>query len=355
MLEDAYKALLDNLNQSRQCAMLTHFYLHDERKGTIMNKMLLTKDDIKSRSFNLPDEIYKKIDFCLNSGMLTSIKVEQDEVILIEPFKPKPRLVVFGGGHIAKPLSEFSNKVGFSVTVIDDRPFFANNERFPEADKVICENFEKCFNSLNLQESDYAVIVTRGHKYDSVVLRQVLKYDLSYIGMIGSKRRVSAMRDELIDEGFSESKLDLVNAPIGLDIGAITPDEIAISIVSQLISCKNKALIDKFGKNLVLPELDMEVIERTSEKCEMPKTIITILSTKGSVPRKAGAKMLTFYDGKTVGSIGGGCSEAEVLTKAKDIMLNKGFSLEYVDMTGEAAENEGMVCGGIMEVLIEAI
>ena len=86
----------------------------------------------------------------------------------------------------------------------------------------------------------------------------------------------------------------------------------------------------------------------------MPKVIVTILSSKGSVPRKAGAKMIAYLDGRTVGSIGGGCSESGVISKAREIMLSKGFLIEYVDMTGDVAESEGMVCGGVMEVLVES-
>ncbi|NTW45162.1 MAG: XdhC family protein, partial [Anaerolineaceae bacterium] len=109
------------------------------------------------------------------------------------------------------------------------------------------------------------------------------------------------------------------------------------------------------GKKFSFPEFDMEVIEKISESSEIPKALLTILSTKGSVPRKAGAKMAVYYDGRTIGSIGGGCSEAGVITNARRIMLDKGFIIQHVDMTGDVAESEGMVCGGIMDVLIEVI
>jgi xanthine dehydrogenase accessory factor len=354
MLEEQYKTLLTKINEGNKCILLTYLDLLSDKQGSISKKVLLTNEEIEKRSFPVHDDVYEKICFCLDSGMLEFIHTDRSSIILVEPFMPKPRLVVFGGGHIAKPLSEIAAKVGFSVTVIDDRPFFANAERFPEAEVVICESFEKSFLFVNLRKSDFVVIITRGHRHDGVVLRKVLNHDLSYIGMIGSKRRVSAMREELTYEGFAKAKLDLVNAPIGLDIGAITPDEIAISIVSQLISYKNKASINKFGKNIIFPELDMEVIERISKKSPMPKALITILSSKGSVPRKAGSKMIAYFDGRTIGSIGGGCSEAGVLTRAKDIMLDKGFLIEHVDMTGDVAEDEGMVCGGVIDVLIEA-
>lgn len=354
MLENLYKSLLDKVNAGNKCVMLTYLDLHSDRHGSITEKILFTSEELNKRSLLISDDIYEKICLCLENGKLEIIYMEQNEAILIEPFIPKPRLVVFGGGHIAKPLSEFAARVGFSVTIVDDRPFFANADRFPEAEHVICQSFVKCFDLVHLKASDFVVIITRGHRHDGVVLREVLKHDLRYIGMIGSKRRVIAMREELLNEGFAKSKLDLVNAPIGLDISAITPDEIAISIVAQLISYKNQASIGKFGKNFSFPELDAKVAEKASEMSPLPKAIITILSSKGSVPRKASAKMVAYYDGSTIGSIGGGCSEAGVLTMAKDIMLDKGFLIEHVDMTGEVAEAEGMVCGGVMEVLIES-
>ncbi len=353
MQESLYELLLKKIKAGNECVMLTYLDLHSNRNGSIADKVLLTKEDIEKRILPLSDDIYQQICFSLESGKLQTVNIENNKLLLIEPFIPKPRVIIFGGGHIAKPLSEFAARVGFSVNIIDDRPFFANSGRFPEAERVICENFEKSFNIINFKKSDYVVIVTRGHRHDGVVLREALKHELSYIGMIGSKRRVKAMMEELLEEGFSRDKLALVNSPIGLDIGAITPDEIAISIIAELISYKNKGINHKSGERFTLPEFDMEVAEKVFEKSSMPKALITILSSKGSVPRKAGAKMVAYLDGRTVGSIGGGCSEAGVITKARELMLDKGFLIEHVDMTGDVAESEGMVCGGVMEVLVE--
>lgn len=354
MLENIYKVLLEKVNGGNQCVMLTYLDSQNNRNGTITEKILLTGVDIENKTFPLHNDIYREIQLSISTGKIRIINIEENKVILLEPFIPKPRLIVFGGGHIAKPLSEFASRIGFSISVIDDRPFFANKGRFPEAENVICEDFEKSFNLLNIRKSDYVVVITRGHRYDGVVLREILKRDVSYVGMIGSKRRVKGMMEELLSEGFSKEKLELVNSPIGLAIGAITPDEIAISIVAQLISFKNKHTINKDGESFILPEFDIEVIEKIFEKSEMPKVIITILSSKGSVPRKAGAKMVAYLDGRTVGSIGGGCSESGVISKAREIMMDKGFFIEHVDMTGDVAEAEGMVCGGIMEVLVES-
>lgn len=353
MFNDLYKTLLTKVNEGSKCVMLTYLNFHKDRSGSIKEKVLLTYEDIQNRAYALNENVYEKIQLSLDTGKLEIIKAEKDNTILIEPFIPKPRLIIFGGGHVAKPVSEFAARVGFSVIVVDDRPSFANIGRFPEAEQVICESFEKSFGLINFRRTDFVVIVTRGHRHDGIVLREALKHDLSYTGMIGSKRRVRAMMEELANEGFDKDKLHSVNSPIGIDIGAITPDEIAVSIVAQLISFKNKGAIDKFGKDFVFPLFDADVAARISEGSSIPRAIITILSSKGSTPRKAGAKMIAYQDGTTIGSIGGGCSEAGVITSARTIMSDKGFLIEHVDMTGEVAESEGMVCGGIIEVLIE--
>jgi xanthine dehydrogenase accessory factor len=325
--------------------MLTYLDSHSGRNGSISDKIVLTEEDIEKKSYSLNDDIYEKVSLSFGTGKPQMVTIEENTSILVEPFLPKPRLIIFGGGHVSKPLSEFASRVGFSVTMVDDRPFFANTTRFPEAERVICESFEKSFGLINLRKSDFVVIVTRGHRYDALVLSEVLNHTLSYIGMIGSSRKVNGMKEELLSQGFSKEKLDSICAPIGIEINSITPDEIAISIVAQLISYKNKVYINKSGEKFNFPEFDIEVAEKISKESSMPKALLTILSSKGSVPRKAGAKMVAYYDGRTIGSIGGGCSEAEVITKARDIMSDKGFLIEHVDLTGEVAETEGMACG----------
>lgn len=354
MFNDLYRKLLAKINDGEKCVMVTHLRLLNDRNGSIEEKVLFTKEDVKNKSYSLEDSIYDRILFSLDTGKPEIIKTGENKAVLIESFIPKPRLFIFGGGHVAKPVSEFAARVGFSVVIIDDRPSFANKNRFPEADRVICEDFEKSFEMIDFRESDFVVIVTRGHRYDGIVLREALKHKLKYVGMMGSKRRVRAMKQELEQEGFDKEAIESIKAPIGLDIGGITPDEIGISIVAELISYKNRGLIDKLGKEHVIPEFDVDVFKDISEESPIPRALITILSSKGSTPRKAGTKMVAYMDGRTVGTIGGGCSEAEIITKARMMMDEKGFSIEHVDMTGEIAESEGMVCGGIMEVLIES-
>jgi xanthine dehydrogenase accessory factor len=274
-----------------------------------------------------------------------------EEKYLLEPYFPAPKLVIFGGGHIARPLSLYAARAGFGVTVIDDRPSFANVIRFPDAGRVICESFQKSFEMINLNRSVFVAIITRGHRHDMDCLRAVLKHETAYVGMIGSRRRVRNTKEQLLLEGYEGAVIDRLMAPIGLDIGAVTPDEIAFSIVAQLIQQRRMGM----SKKTNWPEFDLEVLNELSVNDSSPKALVTIISTKGSVPRKAGAKMLVYNDGRIVGSIGGGCSEGEVIINARKILKTGGYMIQRVDMTGDIAEEEGMACGGIMDVLIEPL
>jgi xanthine dehydrogenase accessory factor len=156
--------------------------------------------------------------------------------VLIEVVEAPARLVIVGGGHIGRALCTVAALVGFTVTVIDDRPEYAHPARFPEADRVICDDFEDALEALDSDANTYYVLVTRGHKQDELSLRVVLRKPAwAYVGMIGSKRRTSAVLQHLEDDGYPRALLDRVHTPIGLDIGAETPEEIAVSIVAELI------------------------------------------------------------------------------------------------------------------------
>ena len=162
--------------------------------------------------------------------------------ILIEPIIPAPMLYIFGAGHISIPLSIIGKMLDFAVTVIDDRTDFANKERFPEVDEIYAEDIKKVFDKLNVNESSYIVIVTRGHAHDEVVLEWAVTTPAFYIGMIGSKTKNQTIYSHLKQRGVSQETLDRVHAPIGLKINAETPEEIAVSIMAEIIHVKRNAL-----------------------------------------------------------------------------------------------------------------
>jgi xanthine dehydrogenase accessory factor len=160
--------------------------------------------------------------------------------IFIEPVLPVAKLYIFGAGHVAQSLYKVAQIAGFDISIIDDRDSYANRERFPQAREVIAEDFEEAMARLTPNETSYIVIVTRGHRDDMRVLRWAVQTSARYVGMIGSKRKTITISRELVKEGIPEQMFERVHAPVGLDIGAITPEEIAIAITAELIAARRR-------------------------------------------------------------------------------------------------------------------
>ncbi len=158
--------------------------------------------------------------------------------LMLEVHEAPATLLIVGGGHIGKALAALGDLCGFSVAVLDDRPDYAKPERFPEADRVICADFVAALRDFPVDAGTYVVCVTRGHKHDEASLGQVVGSPAAYVGMIGSRRRVGAVLRHLIDEGADREAVARVHTPIGLDIGAETPEEIAISIMAEIVQVR---------------------------------------------------------------------------------------------------------------------
>ena len=188
--------------------------------------------DEKSRvlTFDLTD------DSLTDSGLICGDKLE----IFIEPVLPVPRVVIFGAGHISLQLSKIATVAGFKSWIVDDRPVYANENRFPEADRIFSDSFEDAFRHIRPDHNTYLVIVTRGHKDDESVLRWAVDTDARYIGMIGSNKKIQAVARKLQSEGVSKQLLEGVHMPIGLDIGAIAPEEIAVAIFAEMIHYRRR-------------------------------------------------------------------------------------------------------------------
>jgi xanthine dehydrogenase accessory factor len=161
--------------------------------------------------------------------------------VYLEPILPVPLLYLFGAGHVAHNVYKVARTAGFDVVVVDDRESYANAERFPDAREVIAEDFEPALARITPNENAYLVIVTRGHRDDMRILRWAVQTSARYIGMIGSKRKVLTIYKELEQEGLDPQLFERVMAPVGLEIGAVTPEEIAVSIVAEMIACKRNA------------------------------------------------------------------------------------------------------------------
>ena len=280
-------------------------------------------------------------------GSLPSVVTEDGIRIYRERIGGRKKLYICGGGHVSMPIIRIGKMIGFTVTVLEDRPKFADNARAAGADRVFCEPFGDGLARITGDEDSWFVIVTRGHRYDTECLECILRKRHAYVGMMGSRRRVAIVKDQLHQKGVSRELLDSVHTPIGLKIGAETPEEIAVSIMAEIIQVKNSR--DNSGG------YSEEMLRGLMSEDGRKKTVATIVSRKGSAPRGIGTKMLIYEDGMTVDTIGGGCVESEIIQKAL-LMMRTGtpeFQICRVDMTMDAAEDEGMVCGGVVEVMME--
>jgi xanthine dehydrogenase accessory factor len=174
-------------------------------------------------------------DFAEESGLICGGQME----VFIEPIEPAPDVYIFGAGHVGASLAKMAYDTGFRVHVIDDREKFASAERFDAGIEVIADDIPAWLEGHTLPPTAYAVIVTRGHRHDFDVLRLLAPANLRYLGLIGSRAKIKRIYDALQDEGMTPESLQHVHAPIGLDIGAITPQEIAVSILAELIAVKH--------------------------------------------------------------------------------------------------------------------
>lgn len=174
-------------------------------------------------------------DFAEESGLICGGQMD----VYIEPLEPAPQLYLIGAGHVAYHVAPLAHSVGFRIHVLDDREKFANRERFPHATEVIVESIPDWLARAEIPAHAYAVIVTRGHRHDLDALRVLAGRDLRYLGLIGSRAKIARIYDALTDEGLPADRLRLVHAPIGLDIGAVTPQEIAVSIMAELIAVRH--------------------------------------------------------------------------------------------------------------------
>jgi len=192
---------------------------------------VMETEKARKMSFNLAgDALY-------DNGLICGGQLD----VFIEPVLPVQNAYIFGAGHVSLALSKVAALAGFRTVVIDNREQFANRERFPEADEVHAAEYEDLFAKLPINDSSYVIIVTRGHKDDMRVLRWAVSTPARYIGMIGSKRKAIEVLEELEREGLPRRDLERVHSPMGLEIAAVTPEEIAVSVVAEMIAIRRGA------------------------------------------------------------------------------------------------------------------
>ena len=255
-MEDFFEKIFKELQESKKIvtAVLTDID-SEEISENLIGEMFLFDEEgiIEFSSDQLENELEK---YFLNQDLknqilavgkeksadsqLKKIDLNQDNQLelFLEPVVNRPHLTVFGAGHIAEPLVKICSLLDFTITVVDDREEFLNYDKFPTADQLLLIPYSEYFANSRIRENDYLVIITRGHQYDYQVLKNVINSEASYIGMIGSSRKIKTVFGKLRDDGVSGESLSEVHSPIGLDIGSETPAEIAVAIAAELIAVR---------------------------------------------------------------------------------------------------------------------
>jgi len=234
---ELYKAVVNCLKNGEKAFIIRKFL----KDGSQVNFLYRNGEIIFNADMCNNEDIEKYADAVRHRDLL--IIQEENAAILIEPICNLGRVYIFGAGHVGASLAEVVEKIDFMVTVIDDRAEFACRDRFPTVDEIMVpDDFENCFKDIHIDKDSYIVIVTRGHMFDLTTLKQALKTDAYYIGMIGSRRKRDIVYESLKQEGFTLDDFNRVYNPIGLEIGAETPEEIAISIGAELIQVRRERM-----------------------------------------------------------------------------------------------------------------
>lgn len=271
--------------------------------------------------------------------------------IFAERFGAVPQLVVCGGGHVAAAVVKLAKLLGLPVLAMDDREEYASQLYAAGADSVLCAPFVQALETIPGGAETYFVVVTRAHSYDVDCLKLILQKPAAYVGMMGSRGRTALVRRQLLDAGLDAVRVESLYAPIGLPIGSQTAEEIALSILAQIVQIKN-ARPQTEGFQTVL----LDKMEQVDMK-QIPAVLATIIARHGSTPRDVGAKMLILPDGETVGSVGGGIMEYRVIRAAQDILKERDPAMQRLQLSANDENDDEAIaaCGGSMEVLLQTL
>lgn len=248
-----YEQLSESVSKHQDAALIT---ITDHPDVSVVgSKFLLQKNGTLYDESEFPLELHSEIiKYCLpllRQNKTKTVQIQLNGKLIecyVEVFPVPSHLIVAGAGHVSEPVAEIGKMLGFYVTVIDDRLKFANDERFPFADEVVCSSYIDFFRNVPITPKTYILLLTRGHKFDVVSLQELLRREESmdveertkYIGMIGSRRRIAGVFEQLKNE-FADHNFVNIHSPVGLDIGAQTPTEIAISILAEILKIKNSS------------------------------------------------------------------------------------------------------------------
>ena len=283
---------------------------------------------------------------CTTSG----VRNMGDVPVFVERFGAGAQLVVCGGGHVAAATVRMAKLLDLPVTALEDREEYAEQLRQAGADEVICAPFEEGLAQVPGGEEVYFIVLTRAHAFDLDCLRAILSKPAAYVGMMGSRGRAALVRRQLVEAGADAACVEQIHAPIGLAIGAKTAQEIALSILAQVVEIKSQRQQTEGFLPALLAALQAAQAEGT------PAVLVTIVARHGSAPREVGSKMLVLPD-KTIGSVGGGIMEYRAQQQAARMLAGAEAPCQRMTCSADGKNTDAAIaaCGGSMELLLKRL
>ena len=338
------QTLADVLQSTNQTGSYT---LATVLEGAEAGSQLLLRDGDalwQTQSAELLQRQLAVLQACTATGFLTL----EGQRVFAERFGAVPQLVVCGGGHVAAALVKQAKLLGIPVLAIDDREEFAQQLRAAGADTVLCAPFAQALQGVPGGAETYFAVLTRSHVFDLDCLTRILQKPAAYVGMMGSRKRAALVHTQLAELGLPQERIDALHAPIGLSIGAKTAQEIALSILAEIVSVKNSRQQTEGFSPALLAALEQQTA---------PAVLATIVGRHGSTPREEGSKMLVLPDGSAVGSVGGGIMEYRTQQLARELLEPGAAPCRLAAFTTEGASDAAAIaaCGGSMEVFLQRL
>lgn len=267
--------------------------------------------------------------------------------VYCEVLEDLPELVVCGAGHVGAACIRAASYLDIHITCIEDREDFAQTARDAGAHEVICGGYADALDQIAGGDNYYFLTMSRAHAFDELCLEKILRKPFAYVGMLGSSGKINKIRSDLLQKGIPEEEFARVHTPVGLDISANTPEEIAIAVMAEIISVKNT------GK-VISTAFDHEQLDAVISDPGDP-ILATVIRKVMASPRDPGTKMILTSDGKKWGTIGGGAAEHQALKIAREHLNDPDFITEIIRVGDEQKSADGMVCGGVIDVLFEKL
>ena len=311
--------------------------------------------------------IYKSTNSDYLSGICDELKNENgliekdDRLIFIQNKSERSKLVIAGAGHVAKAVVQLASNLDFDIYVIDDRKELLDELSVYENVSVISDDYPDGLQKVPESSNNYYICMTRGHEYDIDSLKVMLRAKGRYVGLMSSKTRAESVKRSLVQEGLSQQLADSIHAPIGLSISAHTPYEIAVSIMAEIIQCKNSLVETGSGSRDVNEYVERyfgiteDAVDITARE-ELKKAVLcTIVRKRGSAPRSVGTQMIVTSK-SIIGTIGGGMFEADIINKCQEMIAgNIACKLFEESVTTADVVDGGMLCGGRVTVYCEVL